>query len=312
MGLISGGGKSYVPTQYLRPISFEGKKNGQTVTYGGLGRKIDYAVYESLLQANPQSVIKQKRKDGKFVYLTKYNALSGVFAGFKLGKMEVNGGEITTIAALFEEPTEKCFYVVDLGPADKSRALAFYKAVLHQDFDVSKPVVVYFSADTFVGDKGEAKVALRPMLYQEGPLNSDGQPTKRWLNTAYKTKDGEIKNANLAEMPLPLEEQDDFAAGKKEKDFKPQIKWLKMRMKDNFSFVLNDELGAWLIKNYPQYVTKNTPVSAAALKTAVAATSPATDDEDEDDEDPFGEVVNQARSTSDTTLEEQLDGELPF
>ena len=166
MGLISGGGKNYVPTQYLRPISFDGKKNGQPVTYGGLGRKIDYEVYESLLAANPQSVIKQKRKDGKFVYLTKYNALSGIFSGFKLGKMEVNGGEITTIAALFEEPTERCFYVVDLGPADKSRALAFYKAVLHQDFDVNKPVVVSFSADTFVGDNGEPKVALRPMLYQ--------------------------------------------------------------------------------------------------------------------------------------------------
>lgn len=312
MGLISGGGKNYVPTQYLRPISFDGKKNGQPVTYGGLGRKIDYEVYESLLAANPQSVIKQKRKDGKFVYLTKYNALSGIFSGFKLGKMEANGGEITTIAALFEEPTERCFYVVDLGPADKSRALAFYKAVLHQDFDVNKPVVVSFSADTFVGDKGEPKVALRPMLYQEGPVNSDGQPAKKWLNTSFKTKDGEIKNANLADMPQALEEEDGFGSGKKEKDYKAQIKWLKTRMKEKFSFVLNDDLGSWLIKEYPQYVTKNTPVSAAAPKTAVAATSPATDDEDEDDEDPFGEVVNQARSTSDTTLEEQLDGDLPF
>jgi hypothetical protein len=285
MGLINGGGKPYVPTFFLRPVSFQGKRNGQPTVYGGLGRKIDQATYKGAFDDNPQSVVVQKKKNGEAVYLLKYNALSGVFRGFRLGSMEVNGGQVTTISALFEEPEEKSFYIVDLGPADKSRAMTFYKALLHQNFVADKEVVVSFNADTFEDKNGEQKVALRPVLYQEGAADAAGNATKLWLHTTFKSKDGEVRNSGLANMPIPAEEEDGF--GNTEKDLKPQIKWLKVQMKEKFAFVKDTDLGQWLNENFPDYVVRNTPTSAARAAQQQAVT-PATD---EDDYDPFEETL---------------------
>ncbi len=311
MGLINEGGKPYVPTFFLRPVSFPGKRNGQTTVYGGLGRKIEQATYKAAFDANPQSVVVQKKKDGTPVYLAKYNALSGVFRGFRLGSMEVNGGQVTTIAALFEEATEKCVYVVDLGPADKSRALTFYKALLHQNFVADKEVVVSFNADTFEDKTGEQKVALRPILYQEGAKDASGNTTRLWLHTTYESKDGDVRNSGLANMPIPAEEEDGF--GRSEKDLKPQIKWLKVQMKEKFAFVKDTDLAQWLNDTFPAYVVRNTPTSAARVPQQQVATTTT----DEDDYDPFeesletkkGKVAQQPHKVEDS---DEGPDELPF
>ena len=310
MGLINGGGKPYVPTFFLRPVSFPGKRNGQTTVYGGLGRKIEQATYKAAFDANPQSVVVQKKKDGTPVYLAKYNALSGVFRGFRLGLMDINGGQVTTVAALFEEATEKCVYVVDLGPADKSRALTFYKALLHQNFVADKEVVVSFNAVTFEGENGEQKVALRPIMYQEGPADAAGNPTKLWLHTTHQSKNGEVRNSGLAGMPVATEEDDDFGTGKKEKDFKPQIKWLKVQMKEKFVFVKDTDLAQWLNDTFPAYVVRNTPTSAvnAGPKQVVAT---AAEDAD-DDYDPFQEDLKVKASPTKADPDDDGLDTLPF
>lgn len=309
MGLINGGGKPYVPTFFLRPVSFPGKRNGQTTVYGGLGRKIEQATYKAAFDANPQSVVVQKKKDGTPVYLAKYNALSGVFRGFRLGLMDINGGQVTTVAALFEEATEKCVYVVDLGPADKSRALTFYKALLHQNFVADKEVVVSFNADTFEDKNGEQKVALRPILYQEGAKDAAGNTTRLWLHTTYESKDGDVRNSGLANMPIPAEEEDGF--GSTEKDLKPQIKWLKVQMKEKFAFVKDTDLGQWLNENFPAYVVRNTPTSAVNAGPKQAVATAAAEDAD-DDYDPFQEDLKVKGSPAKADSDDDGLDTLPF